>query len=181
MRLRIILPVVALAIVIAAMGWGLRPHLMRASPAGVSQEGSTSEEVLTGSGSSDGSAASAAPATQTSPPASEPAPPDSPATHEQYVKKRTAELENLAMENDRSSLDTILSELDNRDPEIRKSALQATIQFGSREAIPRLSQAASQTESAEEKTALLDAVEFLKLPSLTEVLAEKRAQAGQRK
>jgi hypothetical protein len=95
--------------------------------------------------------------------------------HQEYVRKRIAQLEDLAYEDDTASLETILSELTNRDPEIRKAALEATIQFGSRDAIPRLADAAVQTEDPEEKTALNEAIEFLKLPSLTEVLAQQKA------
>jgi len=86
-----------------------------------------------------------------------------------YVEQRSAQLLEMAMTDDRTSLDSILSELANRDPEIRKAALEATIQFGSRDAIPKLADAASQTDDPNEKAALTDAIEFLKLPSLTEI------------
>src|SRR2546429_8368345 len=89
--------------------------------------------------------------------------------HKTYVEQRSAQLMDLAMTDDRSSLDSILSELTNRDPEIRKAALDAAIQFGSRDAIPKLADAASQTDDPNEKTAITDAIEFLKLPSLTEI------------
>src|SRR5207248_9485002 len=74
-----------------------------------------------------------------------------------------------------ASLDTILAELTNRDPEIRKAALDAAIQFGSRDAIPKLADVASRTDDAHEKAALADAIEFLKLPSLSDVEAQSRA------
>lgn len=89
--------------------------------------------------------------------------------HKDYVEKRGAELMDMAMTDDRASLDAILSELTNRDPEIRKAALEATIQFGSRDAIPKMTDAAAQTDDPSEKAAIADAIEFLKLPSLTEV------------
>ena len=79
------------------------------------------------------------------------------------------------MENDRSALDSIVSDLNNPELIIRDAALQATIQFASRDAIPALTRAAEETSDAAYKQALNDAIEFLKLPSLTEVLAEKRA------
>ena len=106
--------------------------------------------------------------------------PDSPeAKHQAYVEARVAELGDLAMEDDQASLDTILSELTNRDPEIRKAALEASIQFGSRDAIPKLADAASQIDDPKERAAIEEAIAFLKLPSLTEVLAEsKSAPAG---
>src|ERR1051325_4278405 len=63
-----------------------------------------------------------------------PAEPNSlPQQHKAYVESRTDELMDLAMTDDPASLDTILSELTNRDPDIRKAALQASIQFGSRD------------------------------------------------
>ena len=95
--------------------------------------------------------------------------------HEDYVRRRISTLEDLAMDNDSSSLDVILSELTNADPQIRKAALEATIQFASRDAIPKLAEVASQTDDPQEKIALKDAIEFLKLPSLTEVLAANKA------
>jgi len=66
----------------------------------------------------------------------------------------------VAMTDDRANLDIILSELNNRDPEIRKAALEATIQFGSRDAIPKMADAASQTDDPSEKAAIADAIEF---------------------
>jgi HEAT repeat protein len=93
--------------------------------------------------------------------------------HEAYVTARIAELMDLGMDDQRSSLDTILSELNNRDPRIREAAVEAAIQFGSRDAIPVLIDAAAQTDDTKEKAALLDAAEFLKLPTLSEVTAQK--------
>jgi len=104
------------------------------------------------------------------------APPSSEGGHNAYVEQRSSQLMDLAMNDDRASLDSILSELTNRDPEIRKAALEATIQFGSRDAIPKLADAASQTDDPNEKTALNDAIEFLKLPSLTEITAAHAAK-----
>jgi hypothetical protein len=94
--------------------------------------------------------------------------------HEKYVFRRVAELQDLSAENDTNSLATILSELTNRDPEIRKAALNASIQFGSRDAIPVLLDVASQTADEAEKAELIEAADYLKLPSLTEVLARRK-------
>jgi len=106
----------------------------------------------------------------------------SPAQHQAYIDSRVEELMDLVMNDDPNSLDTILSELTNRDPEIRKAALEASIQFGSRDAIPKLIDAASQTDDPKEKAAIVEAIEFLKLPSLTEVIAQGGGvkSAGQR-
>jgi len=104
--------------------------------------------------------------------------PTTEADQQAYVEKRSAELMDIAMTDDRANLDIILSELSNRDPEIRKAALEAAIQFGSRDAIPKLADAVSQTDDPNEKTALTDAIEFLKLPSLTEIRAQNSAQGN---
>jgi len=58
------------------------------------------------------------------------------AKQEAYAAKRVVELQDLGMEDDPASLETILSELANRDPSIREAAVQAAVQFGSRDAIP---------------------------------------------
>ena len=110
--------------------------------------------------------------TETAQPKSE-ASSDSPETkHQQYVDARSEELMDLAMNDDPASLDTILSELTNRDPEIRKAAVEAAKQFGSRDAIPKLTQAEAQTDDLKEKVALTKAIDFLKLPSLSEVAVQ---------
>jgi len=96
-----------------------------------------------------------------------------PSNHENYVSSRVDQLMDLAMTSDRASLDIILSELTNRDPEIRKAAVQAAIQYGSRDAIPKLMDVAAQTDDPKEKAEIIEAAEYLKLPSLTEVMGLK--------
>jgi hypothetical protein len=86
--------------------------------------------------------------------------------HREDVENRASELMDLAMNDDTNSLHTILSELNNPDPEIRQAALDATIQFGSTNAIPGLESASLWNESPEEKQQIADAIEFLKLPQL---------------
>jgi HEAT repeats len=96
---------------------------------------------------------------------------------ERAVESRIADLEELAMADDAGSLGMILSELDNPNPQIRAAALEATIQFGSRDAIPTLQEVAARTDDPEAKGALEHAIAYLTLPSLTEVLAERRGAA----
>ena len=84
----------------------------------------------------------------------------------------------LAMNNDSASLETILGELRNPDRQIRKGALEATIQFEDRAAIPRLKEIAAETEDEDEKTEILAAADFLALPSLTEYLAQQQAMGA---
>ena len=99
------------------------------------------------------------------------------AKQEAYVAKRVGELQDLGMENDSASLDTILAELENGDPSIRQAAVDAAVQFGSRDAIPRLMTAAAQAADPKEKSTILDAVEFLNMPTLAEALAQKNSNA----
>jgi hypothetical protein len=94
------------------------------------------------------------------------------AKHQAYVEARAAELMDLGMNDDAQSLNTILSELNNRDPEIRKAAVEATVQFGSRDAIPNLMDAAAQTDDPQEKAEIMEAIQFLKLPTLSEAAAQ---------
>jgi hypothetical protein len=98
------------------------------------------------------------------------------AKHQAYVEARAAELMDLASADDSDSLNTILSELGNRDPEIRKAALEAAVQFGSRDAIPKLEDAELQADDPHERAAIADAIEFLQLPSLSETRAQNSAQ-----
>ena len=88
---------------------------------------------------------------------------------ETYVANRTEELRQLAMTDDPNSLATILSELDNREPRIRKAALDAAVQFGSRDAIPSLQEAIRHTDDPQEKVNLQNAIDFLKLPTMGEI------------
>jgi hypothetical protein len=91
-----------------------------------------------------------------------------PAEYEDYVNRRTAELEDLGMAGDASGLSTIESELDSRDPRIQKAAVSAAIQFGSRDAVPALREAYGHTDDPAQKLNLQKAIEFLELPSESE-------------
>ena len=105
---------------------------------------------------------------------------DNTTRYEGYLATRAEELRRLSMMDDPESLETILSEMDNRSPELRAVALEACVQFGSRDAIPRLKEAAARAPTEEEKRSIEEAIEYLKLPSLTEVINERRAQANRR-
>jgi hypothetical protein len=92
--------------------------------------------------------------------------------HAEYVRQRTQELDALAMNDDVESRDAILSELKNNpDKAIRAAALEAAIQFGDRSVVPQMQQIADQTQDPEEKQSILDAIDYINLPSLTEYLA----------
>jgi len=94
---------------------------------------------------------------------------------EARVAARIVELGELSTKTDRASLETLLSEVKNPDQEIRQAALDAISQSGNRAAIPDLREAAAQATDAREKQAILETVEFLSLPTLTEIL---RGQGG---
>jgi len=89
-------------------------------------------------------------------------------SHDDYVLQRKAELTELGMNNDPESLKTILSELENPETEIRQTALSATIQFGSRDAIPVLQNEMNWATDPQEKVDIKKAIDFLQLPRLGE-------------
>ncbi len=85
-------------------------------------------------------------------------------SHEDYLTKRKAELYELGMSDDPANLKTILSELHNPDPEIRQTALSATMDFGSQDAIPALQNEMMWSDDPQEKVDIKKAIEFLQLP-----------------
>jgi hypothetical protein len=98
--------------------------------------------------------------------------------NENYVAGRVAELHDLAMTDDSNSLVVIISELDSRDPRIRKAALDATVQFGSRDAIPALQDELNRTDEPEEKVDLQKAIDFLALPTMSEAANAQADESG---
>jgi len=89
---------------------------------------------------------------------------------ETFVAARIAELRELSTKTDRASLETLLAEVRNSDPEIRQATLDIIGQSGNRAAIPGLLDAAEHIENEAEKKAIVEVIEFLKLPTLTELL-----------
>ena len=83
----------------------------------------------------------------------------------------------MSWNDDTESRDAILSELKtNSDKTIRAAALEAAIQFGDRSVVPPLQAIAAQTDDPEEKQNILDAIDYINLPSLTEYLAANPLQ-----
>jgi hypothetical protein len=99
--------------------------------------------------------------------------------HATTVANRIAELNRLAMTSDSRSLDTILSELSNRDPAIRMAAVSASIDFGSRDAIPALQNALGWTDELKEKVEIQRAIDFLQLPSA--LAQDRKSEEGTEK
>jgi hypothetical protein len=80
------------------------------------------------------------------------------------------------------SADGILADLKKPGWDIRQAALQRARELDDRSIIPRLREIAARTEDAHEKADILDAIDFLNLPSIDENMAEAqaaRAAAGQ--
>lgn len=90
-------------------------------------------------------------------------------TYEAYRDERVAYLADQGMQSDMPALSVILSELSNRDPEIRSAAREAAIQFGSRDALPELEKVMSQTDDPHEKADMAKAIEILSLTNVTEL------------
>jgi hypothetical protein len=94
--------------------------------------------------------------------------------HEAYVQAEIDKLTELQANDDADSMHAILSQLTNSDKDIRAAAVESIIQFGSRDAIPVLKDLATRTEDPGEKKDLLDAADFLALPTLSEAREESR-------
>jgi hypothetical protein len=95
-----------------------------------------------------------------------------------YVAERIAQLRDLPVNTDPVALQTVLSELSNPEPEIRQASLDIISQTGNRGVIPDLMKAAEQSEDASMKRAITETIEFLKLPTLTEVRRQKEPSAA---
>ncbi len=100
------------------------------------------------------------------------------ADHARFIRERSAELVALAMLPDASAHQTIISELKNPDKEIRQTALEALKQVTDRSIVPQMQAVADQTDDPNEKQAILDAIEYINLPSLTEYLHKTSNSAG---
>jgi hypothetical protein len=72
----------------------------------------------------------------------------------------------------------LLGKVTHREPAVRKAALDALVQFNDTNAIPGLEQATSLIEDPREKVAFMDAVAYLKLPSVTDGAAPEMADAS---
>lgn len=94
------------------------------------------------------------------------------AAHTQYVRQQIEKLNALSWNDDRESRDAILSELKNNpDKKIRAAALEAAIQFNDRSVVPPMQEIAAQTQDPQEKASILEAIDYINLPSLSEFLA----------
>jgi hypothetical protein len=93
-----------------------------------------------------------------------------PEATENLIAAKVEELQDLSTKSDQVSMEAILAEVKSPFAKVRAEAVEAIIQFRSRDAIPALKQLATQTEDAHEKAAILEAAEFLELPTLEEFM-----------
>jgi hypothetical protein len=84
--------------------------------------------------------------------------------HDDYVLQRKAQLIDMGMSDNPANLKVILSELENPEPEIRQAALTATLDFGSKDALPVLQNELAYATDLQEKMDLKNAIDFLQLP-----------------
>jgi hypothetical protein len=90
----------------------------------------------------------------------------SPEQHQTAIDVEIDRLQQLSMNDDPASLSNILADLNNSEKEVRQAAVEAAKQFGSTKAIPILKAVAANTDDAQEQTTLLEAADFLSLPSV---------------
>jgi hypothetical protein len=163
MRAKFLIPLLALSCALIAFLWLRVPRpatetARGAPPPVITPESAASKQMVAYS------AATPAPALA----AGQRLPEDA-TNHQAYVEKRVAELQDLAVENDPASLAAILSELTNRDRDVRAAAIEAAVQFGSRDAIPGLMEAAAQIDDFAQRAEINKAIAYLKLPAISEV------------
>jgi hypothetical protein len=96
--------------------------------------------------------------------------------YDKLVDTRCAELKAMAMQNDPQAHQQIVDELQNADKNIRQAALEALKQADDRSVVPRMQQMADQTNDPARKQEILDAIEFINLPSLSEYLHQHQKQ-----
>ena len=119
------------------------------------------------------------------PPAPFSAPPPPPLTAEQQEATNQAEIDQLmdwSRNNDPQSLSNILADLSSPQKDVREAAIEAAKQFGSTNAIPALKAAAMSATDTDEQIEMLQAANFLSLPSISSIqLTPDQIAAGQQR
>ncbi len=93
--------------------------------------------------------------------------------------EREAALSDLAGSGEPSALAFLIDELPHAPREQHGKLLQALIDFGSRDAIPELRELAQASEDPEQKAALIEAADYLALPTLKEFRERRATGAAQ--
>lgn len=97
--------------------------------------------------------------------------------HLEWIDEQRADLlEKSHYFDDPAILREVMASLRSPEPELRVAALEAVINLGSRDAIPYLEQAAVLAETPEEQGNLIEAAEYLKLPTIFEGRALRKKE-----
>ena len=89
--------------------------------------------------------------------------------HEVQIQNAKTAIDQALLNRTDESLRLVLGKLEDADKEVRKAAIQALIALNDREAISALELAISRSDDAEDKAEMQKAIDFLKLPSLSEL------------
>jgi hypothetical protein len=85
-----------------------------------------------------------------------------------YIEEETSRLQEWSTQDDPASLAAILSDLTNSEKSVRLAAIEAAKQFGSRDAIAALKASVGNAADTGEQIALLEAADFLSLPTIAD-------------
>ncbi|MGA3180156.1 MAG: hypothetical protein ABSF38_07430 [Verrucomicrobiota bacterium] len=171
MRAKVIIPVVGLACLVLLLASSFRFGLLTPTqpppaPVAVAESGAATPSVPVQPLSHRVSVEALAPARHSTRPEIDPGTLEE--QRDEASRQRVAELGQWASTRDVSSLDTVLSELDNKDVKVRRAALAAAVEIGDRRVIPALEEARDGNQDPQEKVNIQQAIDFLKLPTLTE-------------
>jgi hypothetical protein len=180
MKKRILLVIVGSLAVIAGIGWLVNREFPVVAPVDPGETAEVSGKPHKEAHEAPSGGMAVQPVESNAPVVPPVLPSPDPAAMTAKIKEDTIErLMDLSANEDSGSLSTILSELENPDKEIRAAALEAAIQFGERtNTIARLTDLLQRIGDDDERAALREAIEFIKLPSLTEVAAARKAAGG---
>jgi hypothetical protein len=86
------------------------------------------------------------------------------------IEKELEQIRELQNEgsDDMTITPVLLAKVTHPEPEVRKAALEALVQLNDTNAVPGLEQAAESIKDPREKMAVRDAIEYLKLPGITD-------------
>ena len=95
---------------------------------------------------------------------------DAAAPNAEQIEAKIEQLQDYGFDkNNPEALSKILDEVASPGAELRTAALEAVTEYNSRDAIPRLREIEAATEDSRAKLAILDAIEYLELPSFGEI------------
>jgi len=102
-----------------------------------------------------------------------------PEQRQAYIEDKISRLQEFSTKRDPASFSAILNDLTNSEKEVRFAAIEATKQVGSRDAIPALKADVANSPNIDEQVALLEAAEFLSLPTIADSDVQQPKTADQ--